>query len=98
MGILVSPKSLKVERLPSGVHPLYLGSVSGKFAIQIEQAQSIAELSSLIEEAKYLLDHGNMSIIETALSVGYSDPNYFSKVFHKLEHVTPHDYRKRKKV
>lgn len=154
-----------------GVHPLYLDSISGKFAIQIEQAQSIAELSSLYEEmlqaycsmvkvlsiaalsslvgeavtyirfhldqplslnlvaytlgvhpshlsrtfkkelemtltqyinrlrienAKYMLDQGNSSVLETALNVGYSDPNYFSKVFHKLEHVTPHDYRKRK--
>lgn len=33
-----------------GVHPLHLDSVSGKFAIQIEQAQSIAELLSLNEE------------------------------------------------
>jgi two-component system, response regulator YesN len=154
-----------------GVHPLYLDSISGKFAIQIEQAQSIAGLAFLyeemlqaycsmvrelsvaalsslikeavtyirfhidqplslnhvadtlgvhpsylsrtfkkelgmtltqyinklrIEEAKYVLDHGNISVIETALIVGYSDPNYFSKVFHKLEHVTPNDYRKRK--
>lgn len=155
-----------------GVHPLYLDSISGKFAIQIEQAQSIGELESLyeemphayctmvrelaleglsplvkeavtairftldepvslnsladrlgvhpsylsrafkkemgititdyinklrIEEAKYMLDHGNVSVSETALSVGYNDPNYFSKVFQKLEHVTPLDYRKRKK-
>src|SRR5437588_10565436 len=34
----------------AGVHPLYLDSISGKFAIQIEQAQSIAELASLHEE------------------------------------------------
>src|SRR5947208_11525644 len=33
-----------------GVHPLYLDSISGKFAIQIEQAQSIAELQCLYEE------------------------------------------------
>jgi two-component system response regulator YesN len=50
-----------------------------------------------IEEAKYLLDYSNASVTEIASSVGYSDPNYFSKVFQKLEHVTPHDYRKRKK-
>src|SRR2546430_6181133 len=155
-----------------GVHPLYLDSISGKFAIQIEQAQSIAELiylyeemlqaycsmvrelsvatlSSLvgeavtsirfnidqplnlnriadtlgvhpshlsrtfkkelgmtltayintlrIEEAKYMLDSSNASVTEIASSVGYSDSNYFSKVFTKLEHVTPHAYRKRKK-
>ena len=156
-----------------GVHPLYLDSISGKFAIQIEQAQSIAELKCLyeemlqaycnlvkelsvaalsslvgeavtsirfnidqplnlnriadtlgvhpsylsrtfkkelgmtltayinklrIEEAKYLLDHSNESVTEIASSVGYCDSNYFSKVFHKRERVTPHDYRKRKKV
>jgi len=156
----------------AGVHPLYLDSVSGKFAIQIEQAQSIAELTRLyeempqvycnlvrevsvaalpslvreavtfirfnidqplslnhladtlgvhpsylsrtfkkalgmtltdyinklrIEEAKYMLDQGNESVAKIALSVGYNDPNYFSKVFTKLEHVTPQDYRKRKK-
>lgn len=156
----------------AGVHPLYLDGVSGKFAIQIEQAESIAELASLyeempqvysnlvrqlsvaalpplvreavtyirfnidqplslnriadilgvhpsylsrtfkkalgmtltdyinklrIEEAKHLLDQGNASVAKIASSVGYNDPNYFSKVFTKLEHVTPHDYRKRKK-
>jgi two-component system, response regulator YesN len=156
----------------AGVHPLHLDSISGKFAIQIELAQSIDELEGLyaemaqvycsvvkelsvaelsppikgavtyirfnidqplslnriagtlgvhpsylsrafkkelgitltdyinkfrIEEAKYILDHGNVSVSETALSVGYNDPNYFSKVFTKLEHMTPHDYRKRKK-
>jgi len=156
----------------AGVHPLYLDSISGKFAIQIEQVQSIGELEALyeelpqaycravsdltltalpamikeaitylrfnvdqpislnqladrfgihpsylsrafkkalgltltdyinklrIEEAKYLLDQGNASVASIALNVGYNDPNYFSKVFTKLEHTTPHDYRKRKK-
>jgi two-component system response regulator YesN len=155
-----------------GVHPLHLDSISGKFAIQIEQAQSIAELLYLseempnvycnlvkevsvaafpstikeaatfirsnidqplslnaiadtlgvnpshlsrtfrkalgmtltdyinklrIEEAKYMLDHSNDSVTEIASHVGYSDSNYFSKVFRKWEHVTPHDYRKRTK-
>lgn len=156
----------------AGVHPLYLDSLSGKFAIQIEQARSIGELEVLyeemphvycttvrelalaalsplikeavtsirftidqpvslnriahtlgvhpsylsrtfkkelgmtltayintlrIEEAKYLLDYSNEPVTEIASSVGYNDPNYFSKVFTKLEHVTPHEYRKRKK-
>lgn len=156
----------------AGIHPLYLDSISGKFAIQIEQAQSIAELTSLyeemphvycntvkelaiaslpamvkeavtyirfnidqplslnivantlslhpsylsrafknalgmtltdyinklrIEEAKYMLASSNESVAKIALSVGYNDSNYFSKVFTKLEHVTPHDYRKQKK-
>lgn len=33
-----------------GVHPLHLDSVSGQFAIQIEQSQSLAELMSLDEK------------------------------------------------
>lgn len=49
-----------------------------------------------VEEAKYLLDHSNASIIEIAARVGYNDPNYFSKVFRKWERITPHEYRKRK--
>jgi two-component system, response regulator YesN len=156
----------------AGVHPLHLDSLSGKFAIHIEQAQSIAQLASIyeemphvycstvkelavaalpplikeavtsirftidqplslnriadtlgvhpsylsrtfkkalgmtltdyinrlrIEEAKYMLASSNESVAKIALSVGYNDPNYFSKVFTKLEHVTPHEYRKRKK-
>jgi two-component system, response regulator YesN len=154
------------------VHPLYLDSISGKFAIQIEQAQSRAELvclyeemlqtycnlvrelsvaalSSLIkdavttirftidqplslnrlaqtlgvhpsylsrtfkkelgmtlteyinklriEEAKYMLDSSNASVATIALSVGYNDANYFSKVFQKREQVTPHEYRQQKR-
>jgi two-component system response regulator YesN len=50
-----------------------------------------------IEEAKYLLDRSSDSVTEIASQVGYSDSNYFSKVFRKWEHVTPHDYRKRKR-
>jgi AraC-like DNA-binding protein len=156
----------------AGVHPLQLDRISGKFAIQIELAQSIDELAGLyaemaqvycsvvkelsvaalsspvkeavtyirlnidqplslnriadslsvhpsylsrafkrelgmtfteyinklrIKEAKYLLDHWSASVTEVAYAVGYRDPHYFSKMFHKLEHVTPQDYRKRKK-
>ena len=44
-----------------------------------------------------MLDYSNEAVTEIASSVGYNDPNYFSKVFMKLEHVTPHEYRKRKK-
>ncbi len=156
----------------AGVHPLYLDGISGKFAIQIEKAQSIGELEALyeemppaycalvkdlavaalpspvkeavtsirfnidqplslnriaatlnvhpsylsrtfkkalgmtltdyinklrIEEARYMLASSNEFIARIASSVGYNDSNYFSKVFQKLEHVTPHDYRKRNK-
>jgi YesN/AraC family two-component response regulator len=77
-----------------GVHPSYL-SRTFKKALGMTLTDYINKLR--IEEAKYMLDHSNESVAKIALRVGYSDPNYFSKVFTKLEHVTPHDYRKRKK-
>lgn len=48
-----------------------------------------------IEEASHLLMTTNMSIIRIAEEVGYSDSSYFSKVFKKLQNVTPSQYRQR---
>lgn len=31
---------------------------------------------------------------ETALRAGFTDPNYFSKVFHKIKGCSPRVYRK----
>src|SRR5207245_10069696 len=76
------------------VHPSYL-SRTFKKELGMTLTDYINKLR--IEEAKYVLDQGNESVAKIALSVGYNDPNYFSKVFTKLEHVTPQEYRKRKK-
>ena len=78
-----------------GVHPSYL---SRTFKKELGMTLTAYINKLRIEEAKYLLDHSNESVTEIASSVGYCDSNYFSKVFHKRERVTPHDYRKRKKV
>jgi YesN/AraC family two-component response regulator len=52
----------------------------GKTALAVKLMHQVAS-----QEAKYLLDHENASVTQAALSVGYNDPNYFSKVFQKLE-------------
>lgn len=46
-----------------------------------------------IRMAKELLKQNNMSIKEIGYEVGYSDPNYFSKVFKKYEGHTPTVYK-----
>lgn len=46
-----------------------------------------------IRMAKELLKQNNMSIKEIGYEVGYSDPNYFSKVFKKYEGYTPTVYK-----
>ena len=48
-----------------------------------------------IAEAKALLDSTELSVQEIALTVGFSDANYFSNVFRAAENVSPREYRKR---
>ncbi len=46
-----------------------------------------------IERAKKLLEEENLSIKEICMSVGYSDPNYFSRIFKKMVGTTPTEFR-----
>ncbi len=46
-----------------------------------------------IEKAKELLRTTSLSAAVIADKVGYSDPNYFSMVFHKAVKLTPTEYR-----
>ena len=59
---------------------------------------SITKLISIrrVEAAKLLLLKENMSIAEIAEKVGFSDYNYFTKIFKKISGVTPSQYRKQK--
>ncbi|PHV69409.1 DNA-binding response regulator [Sporanaerobium hydrogeniformans] len=45
-----------------------------------------------IENAKRLLDRG-ISIKEVGIEVGYSDPNYFSRIFKKIVGLTPTEFK-----
>jgi len=46
-----------------------------------------------VKKAKQLLLNNEISIKEICYAVGYSDPNYFSKVFKKYEGMTPSEYK-----
>ncbi|HEX3045328.1 MAG TPA: helix-turn-helix domain-containing protein [Bacillota bacterium] len=46
-----------------------------------------------MEEARRLLEQGDLKIYEVAAAVGYTDPAYFGRVFRQYYHVTPNDYR-----
>ncbi len=48
-----------------------------------------------IEAAKNFLINCDTSIEEIALNVGFSDPNYFSRVFTGLASIPPTEYRRR---
>ncbi|MGK0465479.1 response regulator transcription factor [Clostridium sp.] len=46
-----------------------------------------------INEAKRMLKEENENINEIAFIVGYNEPNYFCKVFKKIEGITPTKFR-----
>ena len=47
------------------------------------------------EKAKELLGNPHLSIAEVSRMAGYSEHNYFSKVFKKMTGLTPNEYRNR---
>lgn len=48
-----------------------------------------------MKNAEELLKDSDYSIKEICVASGYSDPNYFSRIFKKYEGVTPSEYRER---
>jgi AraC family transcriptional regulator of arabinose operon len=50
-----------------------------------------------LQESCKLLDLTNMKIYEVAAKVGYNDPYHFSKLFKKIMHISPEQYRMAKK-
>lgn len=47
-----------------------------------------------IKNSEDLLRNTTMSISEVATSVGYNDSNYFSKIFKKINNISPRDFSK----
>lgn len=50
------------------------------------------------EVAEKLLAQGDCKIIDTAYSVGYSDPSHFARAFRSYAGISPHQYRSRLEV
>jgi AraC-like DNA-binding protein/ligand-binding sensor protein len=48
-----------------------------------------------VDRAKEMLRRTGLTVREVALRVGVNDPSNFNRLFRKLEHMTPRDYRKR---
>jgi len=51
-----------------------------------------------VDRSMYLLASTDMSIIDIALDVGYTDQNYYSRVFKKFVNKSPSEYRKEYRI
>ena len=50
-----------------------------------------------MRKAAHLLLYTDMTVKEIGSAVGYSNPNYFGKVFHRIYEMTPTEYREQKR-
>lgn len=50
-------------------------------------------LEERLKYAKLLLDNPEVSVKEAAYASGFNDPNYFSRMFRKMQGISPSEYR-----
>lgn len=77
------------------VHPSHLMR-----AFKKEKGITVSHYRNMrrLKEAKELILFSNLSMTEIAIIVGFSNPQYFSKLFKEVEGVTPVEYKKKKKL
>ena len=61
---------------------------------EVTQMSFLYSLNKIrIEKSKYYLKYTDLSISAIALKVGYSNSEYYSKMFKKITHLSPTEYR-----
>ena len=87
-----SDEKLTVEALAARafLNPNYFSKLFAKH-VGIPPAKFI--LKTRMEKAKNLLRFTHLPISDIALSVGFSDPLYFSRAFHRFAGLSPTQYR-----
>ncbi len=55
-------------------------------------------LSLRISNAQSLLENTDYSVSEIAMNVGYDNPLYFSRLFHKQTGMSPREYRRKRNI
>lgn len=77
----------------------YSGLPERSFKRRFHQATGMSPLeyvhSLRLEEAKQMLESGDLSVEAIANEVGYEDPAFFSRLFRRKVNLTPAQYRRR---
>ncbi len=74
------------------ISPYYFSKL---FKQETEELFSSILQKYVSKNARELLKDSRLSIKEICTESGYSDPNYFSRIFKKYEGVTPSEFRER---
>jgi AraC family transcriptional activator of pobA len=89
-----SPVSIPAYAKETGISAVHLNricnQVCNKSALLIVQEH-------LVEQSKNYLAHSNYSIAEIAYQLNFEYPNYFARLFKKINGVSPKEYRKSKR-
>lgn len=88
-------EDISIERIAEhlSVDPAYF---SRKFTEAMGVSPKKYILHKRIERAKELLNNSDAGIFEISNSVGYDDQFYFCRIFKKITHLSPSEYRKSK--
>ena len=87
------------ERAPVAAMAKLSGLPERSFKRRFEQATGMSPLEYVhtlrLEEAKQMLESGDLPIEAIANEVGYEDAGFFSRLFRRSVNLTPAQYRKR---
>ncbi len=86
------PENLTLEKLAKQIpiNPNYLSHI-----FKVETGTNLMDylVTVRIEKAKHLIESTQLSTKQIGIEVGYTDSNYFSRIFKKKTGVTPTDFR-----
>lgn len=75
------------------------GMSKSQFYRQFTEATGMTPVQLILEErlrrAKDMLSGSDLSVKEVAYASGFNDPNYFNRIFKKIEGLTPGQFRRR---
>ncbi|MDX2048670.1 MAG: helix-turn-helix transcriptional regulator [Chitinophagaceae bacterium] len=89
-----SPRSIPIYSKELGISAVHLNRICnqacGKSALLIVQEH-------LVQQSKNYLAHSSYSISEIAYLLNFEYPNYFARLFKKLNGISPKEYRRMKR-
>lgn len=87
-------RSLTVEQLSRMAH-MSKSAFYRMFTTEYGMPPNKMILKEKIGMAKRMIRSGSMAMKEVCYASGFSDPNYFSRIFKKMEGITPMEYKHR---